>query len=107
MKGHAIYSGDAGTARVGNYTGDIEIFEFGKLCLLAEQICATRDQAPELGFEVQRLDLTKIELTSADESTLTFYNSPAAGDYRLWLLEYAIEGVAGEIEWASSSDSKK
>lgn len=100
--GRAQYEGDRYVSKIGTYTGNVPIRDYGKLCYLASHI-----GVENLKKEYSRCstDLPSVELTlvKPDESRVRVSDYGESGPIELWALQQAIEAVADRIHWTQQS----
>ena len=101
--GEASYHGNSEAERVGDYCGDIHLADFAKLCLLTESLIESSTDGTPLGSVPNRSHpvIASIRLTrsGAEVDDVVIHNDVNFGDFRAWVLQTTIEGVASGIIW--------
>ncbi len=104
--GTATYEGFTGVTKIGKHSGEITLDQYGKICLLLEQL---EMAAVPLGFEVEISHPVLAELMfvrRGEESPVKRRNDSTVGDYRFWLLQATIEWTADRIDWTKDSPKR-
>ena len=105
--GTATYEGFTGVSKIGKYSGEITLDQYGKICLLLEQL---ETAAVPLGFEVQISHPIVAELRflrRGEDTPVKRRNDSSVGDYRFWLLQTTIEWTADRIDWTKGSPKRQ
>ena len=109
--GTASSFGERSSRFDGNYHGEINLREFGKLCLLVDSLENGEPHIP-LGAVGAFSNVTFVEIrvhrrNMGDDVELIYRNDMNFGDYRLWLLQTAIEGISGRVKWEKGKHERK
>ena len=95
------YYGVSGVERIGKFTGEISLADYGRICLLLE--CLGVDKADtRFGREAQGSHPVIQQLTVHSRNgaaPLVYRNDLNFGDYRFWLVQSVIENIVTDIEW--------
>jgi hypothetical protein len=101
--GQATYNGREYAPRSGDHTGEISLWDYGRLCLAIEQSAVL--DGPQR-FAGQWTDSAtvylRVRLRESGE-TIEIEDYAQQGPTELWLLQTAIDGVSSEIEWTPAA----
>jgi hypothetical protein len=109
--GEASYHGNSEAERVGDYCGNIHVTDFAKLCLLAESLIESSTDSTPLGSVLNSSHpvIASIRLTrrGAEVDDVVIHNDVNFGDFRVWVLQTTIEGVASGMIWKGGACGKE
>ena len=101
-EGIATYQGLSGVDRMGTYTGELNVRDYGRICLLLERLGVT-EEGQDFGreFNVSHPVIHQLSVYLADAKVPKVYrNDLNFGDYRFWVVQTLIEKLANDVEWS-------
>ncbi|MEZ5943822.1 MAG: hypothetical protein R3C18_20695 [Planctomycetaceae bacterium] len=104
--GSARYHGHSGVEKLGVYSGNIDLFDYGRLCLLFETLMKEVGPAGKLGDVPGYSDpvISRLTIQFADDQKIECQDDSNFGDFRFWVLENAIQRISFETEWTKIAD---
>ena len=100
--GSSTYEGVAFAERQGAWLGDIDIWAYGRLCYLIDEL-RFRELSPS--YEASWTDAETVRLTvvpSGRATPLTVSEYGGIGPARLWALQLAVEATAEGVKWTKA-----
>lgn len=99
--GKAHWIGAANVERLGTYSGEFMINDFGKLCYFIDtsKIEELRNKYRAHGTDRSS---TIVRLTRADGTNKTIEDYGNAGPIELWSLQQIIDSVGSHVQWRST-----
>ena len=100
--GEAEYHGTAHVERQGVWTGKIDIFSYGRLCFLIDDL-RFRELSPRYAAswtDSATVDITVVPTSNRTRVTVSEYGG--VGPPSLWAVQLSIDGVAESIDWEPS-----
>ncbi|MCA8993643.1 MAG: hypothetical protein KDA88_16765 [Planctomycetaceae bacterium] len=99
--GTARYHGLSGVEKLGVYSGKIDLFDYGRLCLLYETLMKEVGPEETLGHVPGNSDpvLSRLTIQFADDQKSEYEDDANFGDFRFWVLENAIQRIYFNTEW--------
>ncbi len=100
--GIATYHGLSGVDRIGKFSGELNVRDYGRVCLLLERLGVTEEgQAFGREFNVSHPVIHQLSIYLPDTKEPKVYrNDLNFGDYRFWMVQTIIEKLADDVEWS-------
>ena len=103
--GRAEYLGISGFDRLGKHEGKVNLFNYGKICVLLKCFLGNDLNHGSIGEEAYVSHPTTTEITVqliSHETPLKYRNEYSFGDFKFWVIECAIIKTVDEIAWSES-----
>jgi hypothetical protein len=98
VNGKAKYEGIKHVERIGKYSGELFLIEYGKLCYLIDEYLKNRKylyfRAP---WTCSSACIITLELK--DSTTLEIYDYGQYGLIELWAIQHTIDALIEKVEW--------
>ncbi|MFN5741682.1 MAG: hypothetical protein ACK5A1_08885 [Planctomyces sp.] len=100
--GLATYHGLSGVDRMGKHTGELDVRDYGRICLLLERLGVSQERQ-DFGreFNVSHPVIHQLSIYFPESKEPKVYrNDLNFGDYRFWMVQTIIEKLANDVEWS-------
>jgi len=97
IDGKASFHGINNIEKIGRYSGEIFLLEYGKLCYLVDKYL---EKYKDIDFG-PCIDESEIILSIEfkDDKTLEIYDCGSVGPVELWAIQNTIDGLKDKIKW--------
>lgn len=104
--GELEYDGTSGATPRGRHRGTIDLFDYGRVCLLLECFLEPPQGDKAFGIEMQVAHpvVTEIIIGKRNGTERTYRNDANFGDFRFWVLQSVIENIVSQAKLTPVSE---
>jgi hypothetical protein len=104
--GELEYDGKSGATPRGRHRGTIDLFDYGRVCLLLECFLEPPQADTAFGIDAHVADpvVTEIVVREQDGTERKYRNDANFGDFRFWVLQSVIENIVSQAKLTPVSE---